>query len=498
MADQHGGYNVDEALLSVGFGKFQIFVCLYAGMGWISEAMEVMILSFIGPSVKSQWDLSANQETLLSVVVFSGMLLGAYMWGVISDRLGRRCLFRNGFVVTAFVTSLAGFLSAFAWNYVVLLIARCLVGVGLGGGPVLFAWFLEFIPATNRGMWMIIFYSFWTVGTIFEVGLAWIIMPRLGWRWLVGLSALPSFGLLVFYPLTPESPRYLCLKGRKDDALRVMEKIAKLNKKELPPGVLLSDREIELQRQISKPEASATDSLSSAPRWKDSDLGVIETLRMLLSPRLIRSTILLWFIFFGNAFSYYGLVLLTTELNRKSHCNSNGTQSNNKSDAGVDYKNVFITTLAECPGLLISALLVDRIGRKISMATLFFICVVFVLPLVIHRSPLVTTILLFGARICITGTFSVASLMAPELYPTSVRSTGYGIANCMGRIGGMVCPFAAVKLMESCHQREALLLFVGVILVGLFSVLLIPYDTKGRELTESIASTKNEKHRQAV
>ncbi|CAI0437117.1 unnamed protein product [Linum tenue] len=411
MVDQHGGYNVDEALLSVGFGKFQIFVCLYAGMGWISEAMEVMILSFIGPSVKSQWDLSANQETLLSVVVFSGMLLGAYMWGVISDKLGRR----NGFVVTAFVTSLAGLLSAFAWNYVVLLIARCLVGVGLGGGPVLFAWFLEFVPATNRGMWMIIFYSFWTVGTIFEVGLAWIIMPRLGWRWLVGLSALPSFGLLVFYPLTPESPRYLCLKGRKDDALKIMENIAKLNKKELPPGVLLTDREIELQRQVSKPEASATDSPSSAPRWKDSDLGVIETLRMLLSPRLIRSTILLWFIFFGNAFSYYGLVLLTTELNRKSHCNSNGTQSNDKSDAGVDYKNVFITTLAECPGLLISALLVDRIGRKISMAALFFICIVFVLPLVVHRSPLVTTILLFGARICITGTFSVASLMAPEV-----------------------------------------------------------------------------------
>ncbi|CAN1242847.1 Organic cation/carnitine transporter 7 [Linum perenne] len=472
MVDQRGGYNVDEALLSVGFGKYQILVCLYAGMGWISEAMEVMILSFIGPAVKSKWELDSNQESLLTIVVFCGMLVGAYMWGVISDKLGRR----KGFIVTAFVTSTAGLLSAFAWNYTVLLVARCLVGVGLGGGPVLFAWYLEFIPATNRGLWMIIFYAFWTVGTIFEVALAWIVMPRLGWRWLLALSAVPSLALLVFYPLTPESPRYLCLKGRKDDARKIMEKMAKLNKKQLPPGVLLTDREIELQRHVLNP-----------------------TLLMLLSPRLIRSTLLLWLIFFSNAFSYYGLVLLTTQLNRDSHCNSNVASKDKSGGSRVNYKNVFITTLAECPGLVISALMVDRIGRRISMASMFFVCIVFMLPLVVHRSPIVTTILLFGARICVTGTFSVASLMAPELYPTSVRSTGYGMADCVSRIGGMVCPVVAVKLMESCHQLEALLLFVGVFVVAIISVLLIPYETKGRQLTESISSQIQDKqqHQQA-
>ncbi|CAN1242849.1 Organic cation/carnitine transporter 7 [Linum perenne] len=493
MVDQRGGYNVDEALLSVGFGKYQILVCLYAGMGWISEAMEVMILSFIGPAVKSKWELDSNQESLLTIVVFCGMLVGAYMWGVISDKLGRR----KGFIVTAFVTSTAGLLSAFAWNYTVLLVARCLVGVGLGGGPVLFAWYLEFIPATNRGLWMIIFYAFWTVGTIFEVALAWIVMPRLGWRWLLALSAVPSLALLVFYPLTPESPRYLCLKGRKDDARKIMEKMAKLNKKQLPPGVLLTDREIELQRHVLNP--AQTEEAPDAGRWKDADMGPIQTLLMLLSPRLIRSTLLLWLIFFSNAFSYYGLVLLTTQLNRDSHCNSNVASKDKSGGSRVNYKNVFITTLAECPGLVISALMVDRIGRRISMASMFFVCIVFMLPLVVHRSPIVTTILLFGARICVTGTFSVASLMAPELYPTSVRSTGYGMADCVSRIGGMVCPVVAVKLMESCHQLEALLLFVGVFVVAIISVLLIPYETKGRQLTESISSQIQDKqqHQQA-
>ncbi|KAL0346833.1 UNVERIFIED_CONTAM: Organic cation/carnitine transporter 7 [Sesamum calycinum] len=88
--DEELVYTIDEALAVVGFGRFQALVLAYAGLGAMAEAMEVMILSFIGPSVKAEWGLSSGQESLITTVVFAGMLIGAYAWGIISDNYGRR------------------------------------------------------------------------------------------------------------------------------------------------------------------------------------------------------------------------------------------------------------------------------------------------------------------------------------------------------------------------------------------------------------------------
>ncbi|KAJ4725472.1 organic cation/carnitine transporter 7-like [Melia azedarach] len=499
-------YTVDEALMKMGFGKFQAFVLAYAGMGWISEAMEMMLLSFVGPAVQSLWGLSPNQESLITSVVFAGMLVGAYTWGIVSDNYGRR----SGFIITAVVTSVAGLLSAFAPNYYFLIIFRFLVGLGLGGGPVLASWFLEFIPAPNRGFWMVIFSAFWTIGTILEAALAWLVMPRLGWRWLLGLSALPSSLLLLFYSVTPESPRYLCLKGRTAEARHVLEKIARVNGTELPSGNLASDWERELENRSllssSSGEDNATpkgmerdeDSTSGAKERKDeastceregSKMGCISAMLMLLSPELIKSTLLLWVVFFGNAFSYYGLVLLTTELNNgQNKCVVNAVQSGKSLD--INYADVFITSFAEFPGLLLSAAIVDKLGRKISMSAMFFCCCIFLLPLLFHQPQGLTTGLLFGARICITVTFTVVYIYAPEIYPTSVRTTGVGVGSSMGRIGGMVCPLVAVALVHGCHQTAALILFEVVIFLSGISVLLFPFETKGRELSDSVSNSK--------
>ncbi|XP_017979372.1 PREDICTED: organic cation/carnitine transporter 7 isoform X2 [Theobroma cacao] len=450
-------FTVDEALLAMGFGKFQILVLAYAGMGWVSEAMEMMLLSFIGPAVQSIWGLSSHEESLITSVVFVGMLIGAYSWGVVSDKHGRR----KGFLITALVTSGAGFLSALAPNYVSLIILRCLVGLGLGGGPVLCSWFLEFIPAPSRGTWMVVFQGFWTVGTIFEASLAWFVMPTLGWRWLLALSSLPSSFLLLFYGLAPESPRFLCLKGRKAEALGILEKIARLNGAKVPSGILVSDHEIELAGKSIPMEDTQLlppkDSEYTTPMETNPNAGGISSVLKLLSPELVR-------------------------------CGPNELHSEKSQD--VSYKDVFITTFAEFPGLLLSAATVDKFGRKFSMSIMFFLCCIFLPPLVFHQPQALTTGLLFGARICITTTFTVVYIYAPEIYPTSIRSTGVGVASSVGRIGGMVCPLVAVGLVHGCHQTAAIMLFEIVIFVSGICVLFFPLETKGRDLSDSISSSK--------
>ncbi|XVF19135.1 hypothetical protein REPUB_Repub11eG0083000 [Reevesia pubescens] len=480
-----GLYTLDEALESVGFGKFQGLVLVYAGLGWFAEAMEIMILSFIGSAVKTEWGLSSGQESLLTTVVFAGMLIGAYSWGLISDNYGRR----KGFLTIAMVTSLAGLLSSFSPNYISLLITRCLVGFGLGGGPVFLSWFLEFVPTSNRGIWMVIFSTFWTFGSIFEASLAWIVMPRLNWRWLLGFSSVPSFALLLFYGVAPESPRYLCMKDKTSDALKILEKIASVNQTKLPPGILVSGKSSAEDEEYTSSEDTIPLLSSMSKNIMQSKSG-FSTFSMLFSSKLIETTLLLWVLFFGNSFSYYGIILLTSKLSSgESGCVSTILSYRNVQDNGL-YVDSFITSCAELPGLLLSALLVDRLGRKLSMAFMFVLAFIFLLPLLIHQSAVLTTCLLFGARMCAMGTFTVACIYSPELYPTPVRATGAGLASAVGRIGGMVCPLVAVGLVTECHQTEAVILFLVAIVLSVVCILLFPYETKGRELSDTMVTSE--------
>ncbi|OWM81921.1 hypothetical protein CDL15_Pgr007960 [Punica granatum] len=416
-------YTVDEALTAMGFGRFQALVLAYAGMGWISEAMEMMLLSFIGPAVQSLWGLSAQEQSLITSIVFAGMLVGAYSWGIVSDKHGRR----KGFLITAIVTAGGGFLSAFSPNYIWLIFLRCLVGVGLGGGPVLSSWFLEFVPAPNRGCGSNNLMSF-DILTVTRV--RWVKSYLCRQREIVMQVCDANLGVEVaactIFSTFNNSPFILWVDTR------VSQNIPSEDVK------LLSPRRDEGEDQKSLDHSSVG----------------LSSLSMLLSPTLLKSTLLLWVVFLGNAFSYYGLVLLTTELSKgRNQCSSNDLYSEKSND--VSYRDVFITSFA------------------------------------VDQQAGLTTALLFGARICITATFTIIYIYAPEVYPTSVRTTGVGAASSMGRIGGMICPLVAVALVHGCHQTASILLFEAVILMSGICVLLFPVETKGRDLTDSVATVKH-------
>lgn len=169
-------------------------------------------------------------------------------------------------------------------------------------------------------------------------------MPRLGWRWLLALSSVPAFTALLFYGITHESPRYLCIKGRTIDAYNVLKRVADINRKELPSGKLLSEQMNSPDEEFSPPENTH---LLSSTRIEDvaSETGFFSTALLLFSSKLIRTTVLLWVVFFGNSFAYYGIILLTSELSKgESKCSSFTLHSDDSQDAS--YRDVFVTSLA--------------------------------------------------------------------------------------------------------------------------------------------------------
>ncbi|CAI5471564.1 unnamed protein product [Closterium sp. Yama58-4] len=151
---------------------------------------------------------------------------------------------------------------------------------------------------------------------------------------------------------------------------------------------------------------------------------------------------------------------------------------------------------AELPGLLLSAFIVDRVGRRTTIAAMLAAAALALLPLLLHSllpglsvlalaaRPAATVAALFVARAAIMGSFQTLFMFAPELNATSVRSSGLGFASSFSRLGGIVCPYVAVTLVQGCQLSTALSLFVAVPLTAAIATTFFPVETARRALIE--------------
>lgn len=178
-----------------------------AGTGWLFDAMDIGLLSFILAALKVDWNLTAGQLGLIGSVNSIGMAVGAFVFGIYADKKGRK----SAFIITLLMFSIASGLSAFAWGLGSLIILRFFIGMGLGGElPVASTLVSESVEPAIRGRVVVLLESFWAVGWILAALIAYFLipLPAVGWRGAMILCALPAFYALYLRFNLPDSPSY--------------------------------------------------------------------------------------------------------------------------------------------------------------------------------------------------------------------------------------------------------------------------------------------------
>lgn len=391
---------------------------LGSGIGWALDAMDVGLISFVMAALAKQWQLDNTTLSIIGSIGFVGMALGASLGGLLADRVGRR----NVFALTLLVYGLATGASALVAGVGALIALRFVVGLGLGAElPVASTLVSEFAPRRIRGRLVVALESFWALGWIMAALIGYFIIPRSddGWRWALAVGIVPTLYAVVVRWGLPESVRFLEKQGRVEEAEAAV-------------------RKFEQASGIPAPEVPLT-----APQASPSN----ERGESIWSPRLRGRTAALWVVWFGINLSYYGaFIWLPTLL------------SGELKDLSRSFLYTLIITLAQLPGYAAAAFLIEKWGRRPTLATFLAGSAVGAALFGLVGARVITVA--SGQDLLLIVTGSVLSFfnlgawgalyaVSPEQYPTSIRGTGAGSAAAFGRIASMVAPLMVPVLLTA-------------------------------------------------
>lgn len=431
-----------DRLETLPVGKFHYKLLLVTGLGWLFDSMDTGLIAFILPVLAKEWLLTPGQMGLIGSIGLIGMALGAVISGTIADHIGRKQVF----TITVLLYSIATGLCALAWDYTSLLVFRFLVGFGLGGElPVAATLVSEYAPAHVRGRFIVLLESFWAIGWLAAACIAYFLIPVYGWRSAFIIGALPALYVFLIRLHMPESVRYLLSKGRIAEAQHIV---------------------IELEEKMHVP---VTPFANEKEEMLEGPSGSFMTLWR--KPFIVR-TIMLWLVWFGIIYSYYGIFMWLPSLVFQQGFTVVKT-----------FEYVLVMTLAQLPGYYCAAWLVDRIGRKYTLSA-FLLCSGIASYFFGHASAAVT-LMIWGAIMSFfnLGAWGVLYTYTPEMYPTSIRALGSGWAAGFGRFGGMAAPIlVGVMLSRGFSIGSVFYMFAFVFIAVSAIVLGLGIESKQKNL----------------
>uniref|UniRef100_A0A8C5SSG6 Major facilitator superfamily (MFS) profile domain-containing protein n=1 Tax=Laticauda laticaudata TaxID=8630 RepID=A0A8C5SSG6_LATLA len=375
-------------------------------------------------TIVSEWDLVCDRRKLREMaqsIYMGGVLIGALVLGGLADRYVALIIW------SFFQMAVTGTCAAFSPNYASYCFFRFLTGMAQSGfGLSIACLIVEWIPTQYRTITIALTGLSYTVGQILLAGLAYSIRD---WRWLQVAVSAPYLAFLLYSWWYAESARWLIQSGQASKAVGVLQRVARINKKEeagarITTEVLLSSMEKELS--------------SCKSRYTISDLVRTPTIR-----RIFFCLSVVWF---SVSFSYYGLVM-------------------DLQNFGVSiYLIQVIFGAVDFPAKLIVTITMSYIGRRVSL-TAFLVTagtiIITNLFVPLEMQTLRTALAVIGKG-CLSAAFNCIFLFTTELYPTPVRQTGLGFGSTMARVGGMVSPLT--KMLEDYYS------FLPPIVYGVFPI----------------------------
>jgi MFS family permease len=205
-------------------------VVIALGVSWLLDGLEVTVVGSLGPALQrpDTLGLSASQIGWAASAYIGGAVLGALYFGRLADKLGRKRMF----LVTLVVYLVATVLTAFSFDIYSFAFCRFLTGFGIGGEyAAINSAIDELIPARLRGrVDLAINGTFW-IGAAMGAGLSIVLLDpdfigaEWGWRIAFGLGGILAFAILLVRRHVPESPRWLLMHGRAEEAEAVVRRI---------------------------------------------------------------------------------------------------------------------------------------------------------------------------------------------------------------------------------------------------------------------------------
>ena len=360
-------------------GRPHLRLLFLLGLGWALDAMDVGLISFTLPALAREFGLGPKEAGLLGSAGLLGMLFGAAFGGRLADRLGRKAAV--GY--SLFLAGVGSLLTALAPSLPWVFLFRLLTGLGLGAElPVAASLMGEWSPKAHRGRMVVVLEAFWAVGWLLAALMGYLLVPAFGWRAAFLAGALPALYAAYLRLSLPESPRWLVARGRVGEAEALVASWERAF-----PGPLPEPR----------PE----------PAPRPLPYGA------LFRPPLLRRTLFLALAWFALNAGYYGaFIWLPSLLVAQGYTLVRS----------LEY--VLLITLAQVPGYLAAAFLVERWGRRPVLVGFLGLSALFAYLLSRAASP--GEVVLFGALLSFfnLGAWGAVYAYTPDSSPPPLGEAG--------------------------------------------------------------------------